>query len=320
MQTELAMTNSTYHVPVMAEEVLRLLDVRAGSVVVDGTVGGGGHAEKILDAGAKLIAIDRDAEAIAAARARLGEKNVTFVHAPFDALEEALSRAGVDEIDGALLDLGVSSHQLDEDARGFSFLGNGPLDMRMDPSRDVPASEIVNTRSHGELAKIIREYGEEKNAGRIAAKILERRAKAPLETTRDLVETVMAAFGGREKLGRIHVATRTFQALRIAVNDELGMIERAIPLFFSKLAVGGRLVIITFHSLEDRIVKHAFRDLATGCICPPTVPVCRCGRTPRAELVTRKCLRASYEEVRANPRARSAIVRAVKKLAHQEPS
>src|SRR4051812_16763334 len=317
METEIAMTDSTYHVPVMADEVVRLLDVRPGAWIVDGTVGGGGHAERILAAGARLIAIDRDAEAIGAATARLGS-DVVFVHAPFDALEEALSKAGVSEISGALLDLGVSSHQLDADTRGFSFMGNGPLDMRMDPSRDVPAAELVNTLSHGEIAKILREYGEEKNAGRIASKILERRERAPLETTRDLVEAVMSAFGGREKIGRIHVATRTFQALRIAVNDELGMIRRAIPLFFSKLAVGGRLVIISFHSLEDRIVKHAFRELATGCICPPHLPVCQCGRTPSAELITRKGLRASEEEVRANPRARSAIVRAVKKLHDQE--
>ena len=173
MQTEIAMTDSTYHVPVMADEVVRLLDVRAGSWVVDGTVGGGGHAERIVAAGARLIAIDRDLEAIRAATARLGS-DVIFVHAPFDALEEALSKAGVSEISGALLDLGVSSHQLDADGRGFSFLGNGPLDMRMDPSRDVPASELVNTLSHGEIAKLLREYGEEKNGGRIAGIISER--------------------------------------------------------------------------------------------------------------------------------------------------
>ena len=319
MLAELAMTqSSSYHVPVMADEVVRLLNVRPGSVVVDGTVGGGGHAERILAAGARLIAIDRDAEAIAAARARLGETNVTWVHASFDGVEEALSKAGVDSIDGALLDLGVSSHQLDEDSRGFSFMGNGPLDMRMNRDGDRPASDLLNTLSHGEIAKILHEYGEERNAGKIASSILRRRESAPLETTRDLVEAVMAAFGGREKIGRIHVATRTFQALRIAVNDELGMVQRALPRFFSKLKLGGRLVVISFHSLEDRIVKHYFRELATGCICPPAIPVCRCGRTPRGELVTRKGLKASDLEIGSNPRARSAVTRAVEKISNQE--
>ncbi len=312
------MTDETYHLPVMAEEIVQLLAPAPGRLFVDGTIGGGGHAARFLEAGARVIGIDRDPAALAFARTRLAAfgDRVSFVHARFDEVE--LDPASVD---GALLDLGVSSRQLDDAARGFSFTSVGPLDMRMDPTCGETAADFVNTRSHGEIAKVLREYGEEKNAGRIASEILKRR---PLATTRDLVEATMRAFGGRERLGTgggsKHVATRTFQALRIAVNGEMEAIEAALPRFLDALKAGGRLAVLSFHSLEDRIVKHTFRDWATGCVCPPDLPVCACGRTPRARLVTRKGVRPSEEESRANPRARSATLRVIEKTATGVPS
>ena len=338
-------SGSEYHVPVLADEVLVALGLgprsvgpsasrrapgdslasgslveepRSGGLWVDGTVGGGGHASRILAATAPagtLLGIDRDDAALAFAATRLPSR-ATLVRASFDEIDGVLAESGIapGTVSGALLDLGVSSRQLDEAARGFSFAADGPLDMRMDRRQSATAADLVNGLSHGELAKILREYGEEKNAGRIATKILEAREKKPFTRTRELVSTVVAAFGGREKKGGIHVATRAFQALRIAVNAELSTLERALPKFLDALAPGGRLAVISFHSLEDRIVKHTFRDWATGCVCPKNVPVCRCGRVPKVSLVTRKGVRAGEVEAKQNPRARSATLRAVMKL------
>ena len=315
----LSMTTSSerenaYHVPVLADEVLAALALprgTSGGVWFDGTVGGGGHASRILDAigpAGRLIAVDRDADALAAATARLGNR-ATFVHGNFDEVDLEPG-----SLDGALLDLGVSSHQIDTAERGFSFAADGPLDMRMDRRQNASAADLVNQLAHGELARLFREYGEEKNAGRIATEILRRREKQPFTRTRELVSAVVAAFGGREKKGGINVATRTFQGLRIAVNAELSALERALPRLLDALTVGGRLAVISFHSLEDRIVKHTFRDWATGCVCPKDFPVCRCGRSPRVSLVTKKGVKASESESKANPRARSAILRAIEKL------
>ena len=337
-------SETPYHVPVLADEVLVALGLekaRSGGVWLDGTVGGGGHAARILAATApkgRLVGVDRDDAALAATALRLGTRTsersergdgarreaegrpsanrTTLLRASFDEVEDILERANIAKgsLSGALLDIGVSSRQIDDPDRGFSFQTEGPLDMRMDRRQDATAADLVNQLSHGELAKILREYGDENNAGRIATKILERREKAPLVGTKDLVQAVVAAFGGREKKGSVHVATRTFQALRIAVNAELSSLERALPKLFDALAVGGRLAVISFHSLEDRIVKHTFRDWATGCICPKNIPVCICHRKPKARLVTKKGVRATDEESQQNPRARSATLRAVEKL------
>ena len=325
--TAAAKKTSEYHLPVMPDEVMAALALHAGGTWVDGTVGGGGHSERILEATApdgRLIAIDRDEAALTAARLKLeplvrGETGrLRLIHASFDEIEDVLEETGValGDVDGALLDLGVSSRQLDDPGRGFSFQADGPLDMRMDRSKGASAADLCNSADPAELVRVLREYGEEKNARRIADQIVARRAKERLSTTGDLVDAVRAAFGGREKLGKIHVATRTFQGLRIAVNGELEKLAAALPRFLDALKVGGRLVVISFHSLEDRIVKQTMREWATGCICPPKLPKCVCGRTPKVELIGRKAVRASAAEVRRNPRARSAMLRTVEKRAN----
>ena len=316
-----------YHLPVMADEVVRLLGcapspLDAPTTWVDGTVGGGGHSARILQEtapGGRLIGIDRDDAALAAAGTRLSAfgNRARLFRFRFDEIDQVLEVAGVPagSVDGALLDIGVSSRQLDDASRGFSFAANGPLDMRMDRRDGKTAADLVNTLGHGELARIFSVYGEEQNAGRVAGVIVDRRAATPFETTRQLVDAVLAAFGGREKIGRTHVATRTFQALRIAVNGELEALEAALPRFLDVLKVGGRLAVISFHSLEDRIVKHVMRDWATGCICPKQIPICVCARTPRVRLIARKGAKATDAEVDRNPRARSATLRAIEKVA-----
>jgi 16S rRNA (cytosine1402-N4)-methyltransferase len=313
-----------YHVPVMPDAVIEVLACRPGGLWIDATIGGGGHAERILETSApdgRLIGLDRDEAALSAARRRLepllrGEpERLRLFHASFVEIEETLDEAGVGmgSADGALLDLGVSSRQIDDPGRGFSFQHDGPLDMRMDRSKGPSAADLVNGSDPAELTRILREYGEEKNARRISDQIVLRRVKGPIGTTRELVAVVVAAFGGREKLGKIHVATRTFQALRIAVNKELDALEAALPLFLEAVKPGGRLAVISFHSLEDRIVKRTMKDWATGCVCPPKIPICRCGRKIKAQPITRKGLGPSDDDVRANPRARSATLRAVER-------
>jgi len=304
----------------MPDEVLGLLNPQPGKVYVDGTVGGGGHAGLILEASSpdgRLIGFDRDPEALAAAGRNLGPfgDRVKLVQANFSELRQVLAREGLAGVDGVLLDLGVSSRQLDTPARGFSFRDDGPLDMRMGPDAEMTAADVVNSCKADELRSIFREFGEEKFAGRIANRIVERRTVEPFRTTADLASVVKAAIpakhGAKQK---IHPATRVFQALRIYVNDELGHLSKTLAEALEVLNPDARFVVISFHSLEDRLVKRAFRQAAQGCICPPRVPICTCGRVSQAEIVTRKGVRPTAEEVARNPRARSAVVRAMRRL------
>jgi len=307
------------HATVMARAALQYLGCRDGGLYVDGTLGGGGHAAEMLRASAptgRVIGIDRDAEAIAAATKALAEfgERVTIVSGNFADLPEILAGLGAGAVDGILLDLGVSSYQLDSPERGFSFRFDSPLDMRMDVRSGVTARDLVNSLDASELAKIFREYGEERDAVRIARAIVRARETAPVESTGDLVKIIEQAVPKRFQPKNIHPATRVFQALRIAVNDELGGLERAVRGGIGSLAPGGRMVVISFHSLEDRIVKNLFRESFTGCICPPRVPLCVCGVVPVTRPLTKKAVLPTDEEVERNPRARSAKLRAIEKL------
>lgn len=307
------------HIPVLPAEVLRYLAPRPGGVYLDGTVGGGGHAALVLEASAPdgmLIGLDRDPAALAAARERLAPfgGRARLFQRNFAELEEILAELGIAGIDGFLLDLGVSSHQLDVGERGFSFQQDAPLDMRMDTTGGETAAELVNRLPEEELARIIREYGEERWAKRIAAFIVRARGEAPIGTTMRLADVIKGAIPRGAWEERLHPATRTFQALRIAVNDELGSLERGLAMGFRLLKSGGRGVVISFHSLEDRIVKNTFRGLAQGCTCPRDFPRCVCGKTPLVKVLTGKPVMAGDAELKANPRARSAKLRAVEKL------
>jgi 16S rRNA (cytosine1402-N4)-methyltransferase len=306
------------HVPVMLDRVVELLATAPPGVVVDATVGSGGHAAAVQTvrarrhATATLVGIDRDPDALALAERRLRDApgDVHLVHARFDRLDAVLDDLGVDAIAGALLDLGVSSLHLDRPERGFSYRHEGPLDMRMDPTAGPTAADLVNRADRDELARIIGRYGEERFAGRIAAAVVRAR---PVTTTRQLAEVVRDAIPAATRRTGGHPATRTFQALRVAVNHELEALEAVLPRALARLASGGVCVAIAYHSLEDRLVKQAFAAAATGCVCPPDLPVCACGNTPDVDLVTRRPERPSPEEVAANPRARSARLRAVRK-------
>ena len=303
----------------MPAEVLEALSPRSGGIYVDGTLGGAGHAGLVLAASTPdgvLIGFDRDAEAIATAgerlavfggRARLFQRN-------FSRIGATLAEIGVDAIDGFVLDLGVSSHQLDREERGFSFMHDAPLDMRMDRSAGPTAADLVNGLEEEELFRIISEYGEERWAKRVAAFIVEGRRERPIATTLQLVDLIKGAIPKAKWEERLHPATRTFQALRIAVNEELKSLEDGLDDLLRLLAPGGRGAVISFHSLEDRIVKERFRTAATGCTCPKGLPGCVCGRVPQCRVVTRKPLRAGEEEVAANPRSRSARLRVVEKI------
>ena len=308
-----------HHLPVMPQEVLQLLQPQAGGTYVDGTVGGGGHARLILEATApdgRLIGFDRDAETLERARKaldELGDRVVLFQQNYCEA-PQRLADLGVGEVNGMLLDLGVSSFQLDSPERGFSFRFDGPLDMRMEPETGETAADLLARLDAEELKAIFREFGEERFAGRISRRIVERREEQPLTRTSELAELVAAAVPRSRDRERIHPATRVFQALRIAVNRELDHVTDGIEAGIELLAPGGRLVVISFHSLEDRIVKRAFRKAATGCICPPRLPICQCDHQPRVELLNRKALRPQQDEMDRNPRARSAVLRGVKKL------
>jgi 16S rRNA (cytosine1402-N4)-methyltransferase len=306
-----------YHVPVLPEQVLSALRPHAGGSYIDMTVGGAGHASLVLEAAdCRLLALDRDPEAVARATRRLAPfgTRATVLHAPFDQVPRVAAEHGFAAADGILMDLGVSSRQLDSAERGFSFRADAPLDMRMDPTTGATAADLVNTLDDAELARLFFEYGEERHARRIARAIVAARATAPIATTLQLAGLVEGSVPRGKGPRRIHPATRVFQALRIAVNDELGMLARALPGAFGLLAPGGRLAVISFHSLEDRMVKRAMRDWCTGCVCPPSFPECRCGRAPLARPVTRGAATASEAETGANPRARSARLRAVEKI------
>lgn len=299
--------------------MLRFLAPRPGGIYVDGTVGGAGHAARILEASSPdgiLIGFDRDAEALRAARERLlpfGGR-VRLVQGNFAGFAEALAGFGIGRIDGFLLDLGVSSHQLDTAERGFSFQKDAPLDMRMDSSSGVTAADLLNTLPERELARIIRDYGEERWARRLALFIVKAREEAAIETTLQLVDIIKGAIPRGAWEERLHPATRTFQALRIAVNDELASLEKGLDQGIRMLNRGGRSVVISFHSLEDRIVKNSFRGFAQGCTCPKGLPYCVCGNTPFLRVLTGKPVMAGPAEVEANPRARSARLRAAEKL------
>jgi 16S rRNA (cytosine1402-N4)-methyltransferase len=310
---------SPYHEPVLIREVLESLVLKPGGIYVDGTVGGGGHAQAILAATAPdgiVIGIDRDDDALSeSARVLESFGTRTFlVKGNYADMKGILSRLGMERVDGIVLDLGVSSHQLETAGRGFSFTKPAPLDMRMD--RDAPwtARELVNTADPRELKRILREYGEELQAGRIARAIVERRKAGPIETTDELAGIIASAMPARMSHGRIHPATRTFQALRIAVNDELESLHRGIASGIDSLKEGGRFSVISFHSLEDRMVKDLFRDASRGCRCPPDLPVCACGGRPRLRVITRKPVRPGEEEVEHNPRARSAKLRTAERI------
>ncbi|GAB4175342.1 MAG: 16S rRNA (cytosine(1402)-N(4))-methyltransferase RsmH [Geothermobacteraceae bacterium] len=312
------MTVDFAHRPVMPEQVLELLRPQPGGVYLDGTVGGGGHAALLLEASApdgRLIGLDRDPEALAAAAEALrpfGERAI-LVRSAFAEFPRVLEELGIDSLDGMLLDLGVSSHQLDTAGRGFSFRLDGPLDMRMNPEEGESAAELVARLDAGELARIFRDYGEERFARRIARRIVERRDDEPITTTAQLAALVAAVVPASRDSRRIHPATRVFQALRIAVNGELEQVRQGVEAGIRYLKPGGRLVVISFHSLEDRIVKQLFRDAARGCICPPRLPVCQCGREPEVSLLTRKAWRATETEIANNARSRSAVLRAVER-------
>lgn len=303
------------HASVMPVEVLDWLQPQPGGIYLDGTLGGAGHARLILEAapGSQLIGLDRDPAAIAKAGQVLAPFSGRFsLHQrTFDRASEVLAELGVDGLHGALLDLGVSSHQLDTPERGFSFRHDAPLDMRMNPTEGVTAAEVVNQFAESELSRIFFLYGEERYARRIARRIVERRQEKPLQRTTELAELVRNAVPGGRRPSRIHPATRVFQALRIQVNGELEQVETGVSALIDLLKPGGRLVVISFHSLEDRIVKKLFRAAAQGCTCPPRLPICQCNRQPKVKLLTRKGVRASDEELEVNIRSRSAVLRAI---------
>jgi len=305
--------SATDHVPVLAEEVRELLAVQPGETVVDATFGAGGHSALLaadLQGRGKLIAIDRDpgARTYFDRFAKRASVQTRFLRGDFAVVLEQLTQNGA-EADAILLDLGVSSMQIDRPERGFSYTANAPLDMRMDPSADVTAAGIVNEAAERDLAIIFKRYGEERYARQIAKAIARRRKERPFERTADLVETIKAAIPAPARFGDGHPAKRVFQALRIAVNDELGSLQAALPAAFSMLRPGGRLGVISFHSLEDRTVKRFMRDLERGCVCPPDFPVCVCGKQPELRSTSRKAIRPSAAETATNPRSSSARLR-----------
>jgi len=306
---------SQYHIPVLLEPTIELLDIKPDGVYFDGTAGGGGHSSAILERLEKgmLISVDRDPQAIAEVTARLGTgEHNTIVHDEYSNISGILDRLGIDGVDGVLLDIGVSSHQLDCAERGFSYHNDAPLDMRM-ASEGRTAADLVAELSWQELAAIFSKYGEEKHSVRIAKAICRIREEQPIETTLQLAEIIKEAVPAAARRDG-HPARRVFQALRIAVNDELGQLERGLEAAFSRLRPDGRLAVITFHSLEDRMVKQTMAGWCTGCTCPPDFPVCVCGKKPRAQLVTRKPVEATAEELERNPRSRSAKLRVCRRL------
>ena len=306
------------HRPVLLDECIEGLNIRPDGIYLDGTLGRAGHSREIakrLTTG-RLICVDRDDAALEAAQTRLADwmDRVTLVHSNFDHVSDILDDLGLKGIDGMLFDLGVSSPQLDDGSRGFSYMADAPLDMRMDRSEGLTAADVVNGYDQNELRRILLQYGEERYAPLIAAAIVRRRSEKPIETTLELVDVIKSAMPGKALREKQHPAKRSFQAIRIAVNDELASVERMIRGAVPKLNKGGRLAVITFHSLEDRIVKTGMAEFAKGCTCPPDFPVCVCGKTPDVKLVSRKPIIPTEQEVEENPRARSAKLRVAEKL------
>lgn len=306
------------HVSVLLNECLEGLNVKENGIYVDGTLGGAGHSSEILKRlsnEGRLIGIDQDTDALKAAKERLKDySNVTFVHSNFSNIENVLNNLNIDGVDGILMDLGVSSYQLDEGERGFSYMKDAPLDMRMNRENDFSAYNVVNEYSEEDLYRIIRDYGEEKFAKRIASFIVENRQEKNIETTLELVEIIKNAIPAKARREGPHPAKRTFQAIRIEVNSELSILNKTIEDGVEKLNKGGRMAIITFHSLEDRIVKNKFRDLAVSCRCPKEFPVCVCGEKAKVKIISRKAIEPTKEEVEVNPRSRSAKLRVIEKL------
>ncbi len=309
------MTAPGYHAPVLAEETVAFLAPSGEGLLLDGTVGGGGHTRRILEAcsGCRVIAVDRDPEAIDEARASLGEltERVRFLNRRYD---EALDDAEIRDrgLEGALLDLGVSSHQLDEESRGFAFRRGVVLDMRMDPTQEEDAARFLAEADEERLTRVFRELGEEPRARRLAREIVKRRATEPLRTSDDLVAALTVAMG---RSPTAQDKARVFQSVRLAINAELDSLERGLPAIRDRLKDGGVLVVIAYHSLEDRLVKNAFRDWSRACVCPPEAPVCTCRGKPLGETLTRKPVRPGDAEVAANPRSRSARLRAWRRAA-----
>ena len=308
-----------YHRPVLLEETLAALAVRPEGVYVDGTAGGGGHSHEIASRlhGGRLIALDQDPDAIAQASARLEGLPATVVRSNFRYMDRVLDELNVGKVDGVLLDIGVSSHQLDEPARGFSYHADAPLDMRMS-QEGVTAADLLRDLTEQELADVFFRFGEEKFSRAIARSIVRRRAVQPLTTTAELAELIKESVPAAARRDG-HPARRVFQALRMAVNAELDCLSEALDIAFDQLKVGGRLAVITFHSLEDRMVKQRFAEFCKGCTCPPSFPVCVCGRQPAARQVLRKPTEASEQELAENPRSRSAKLRCIEKLGNYIP-
>ena len=307
------------HKPVLLQECLDGLAIKPQGVYLDGTLGRAGHSREIarrLGSEGRLICIDRDQAALDAAGERLGEwmDRVTLIHGNFGDLADLLDDRGLSGLDGMLFDLGVSSPQLDDKTRGFSYMQDAPLDMRMDQSERLTADTVVNQWPQEELRRILWQYGEERYAPQIAAAIVRRRAERPIASTLDLVEVIRGAMPARALREKQHPAKRSFQAIRIAVNDELSAVDRMLQAAVPRLAPGGRLCVISFHSLEDRLVKNALAAFAKGCTCPPDLPVCVCGKVPEVRLVSRKPIVAYPAELEENPRARSAKLRVAEKL------
>lgn len=305
-----------HHISVLLDESIEGLNIKPDGIYIDGTAGGAGHSREIakrLTTG-QLIALDKDPDAIKTATERLAEFSCArVIRSDFAKIPAVLDRLGIDGVDGVLLDLGVSSHQLDDAERGFSYHSEAPLDMRMS-QEGLSAYDLVNGASGAELAKILYDYGEEKFTPRIVNAIVDARAQKPIETTTELAEIVRNAVPAAARREGGHPARKTFQAIRIAVNGELDKLAEALDGVFDRLNVGGRFAIITFHSLEDRMVKKAFAEYTKGCTCPPEFPVCVCGKTPRGKLVNRKPIEASKEELEYNHRSRSAKLRVIEKL------
>lgn len=306
------------HISVLLNECIDNLNIKENGIYVDGTLGGGGHSLEILKKLSKeglLVGIDQDEDALKAAKNRLQNfDNVKYVHSNFYNIESVLNNLEIEKIDGILMDLGVSSYQLDTSERGFSYMQDATLDMRMNRENPLSAYNVVNEYEEEELFRIIKDYGEEKFAKRIARFIVENRQKKPIETTLELVEIIKAAIPAKARREGPHPAKRTFQAIRIEVNSELSILNKTIEDAVNRLNKGGRVAIITFHSLEDRIVKLKFKELATACTCPKEFPICVCGGKAKVKVISRKAIEPSKEEVLENPRSRSAKLRVIEKL------